>query len=143
MWKPALGIAAVLVVVAMSGCAASVESRPAKSAAPVATSAPSAAPVALAPDAETTTAAISDEQFIEEFRLRVKDMADTDDAALIAAAKQACELFTAGSVQSEINLIEPSPDQDPELAAAGVQDMRNGALTYWAAAAYCPEFLPG
>ena len=141
MWKPALGIAAVLVAVAMSGCAASVEADAARTAAPAETSTPRETQP-LTPDAETTAAAVSDEQFIEEFRLRVKDMADTNDATLIAAAQQVCEQYRAGAARADINLIEPSPDQDPVAAASGMQDTRNGTLTYWAAAAYCPEFLP-
>ena len=133
MWKSALVVA--VVVIALSGCAAGVESaEPAKSAAPVETSAPVESAAPLKVDEATPAEAASDETFVAEARIRLTGLKEAPDADLIAAGKKACELLAQGQTVEEVRLIEGEQPNENDLYWDSI------VLATWGAKVYCPEF---
>ena len=117
MWKPALGIAAVIVVIAMSGCGASVEAGAARTAAPVETSAvptseATAAPIEMtdtqAPDVMTPWGEAGFESADAWFLASMDAVWQGErpsDAQLLGAAKLACEQLADGAKPDDVTVV--------------------------------------
>lgn len=146
MWKPALGVAAVAVVLAMSGCGASVEAgQPAKSAvgttatsAPVETSAATAAPITMPPVDPATQSEAQKAGFIDENDWFLRSVKSTwlggdapSDDELLSAASLACEELGNGSPRDAVTVVVG----DGEDAATN-----NSNAVWYAVMALCPQF---
>lgn len=97
---------------------------------------PAETPAPLVPDEAPAAAqpAGDDATYLAEVRLRLKGMDNTTDQQLIEAGHEACDAMEAGTPRGDVDVIQGDA---PGEGAPGDND---GALAYWAAAMYCPEF---